>query len=1002
MMQLYLAAKHASKRIGASSRTALLGVSGRTYTAQAGSSTAQAGFSRCTEHTHAARTPLRIAVGISGGVDSAVTAYLLKAKGYDVTGVYMKNWDATESNGKCTSEKDLFDARKVCETLQIPLVERNYVKEYWMLVFETFLNGYARGLTPNPDILCNQFIKFGCFLESCLKGLQVDYIATGHYARLIYPQPTQASESNCAADATLEVARGQTPLATNGRHAGSSITTELELERIEKVRREHFEKAFKATREALNLTPQEAELFEHVAQTVVRIAPTTQVLLENHPAGARPGHTPNRELDPEVAKAKLNAEALYGSVAPYTQTFFDRLVLDAYTLNPPVPSATSLGEMNTTLPVRLIAGVDPVKDQSYFLARVPSRVLASLVLPLGGLYKAQVRAIATAHGLPVAQKRDSTGLCFVSQRDRFSDFIDQYLPPSTIKPGSVITVEDFARVLGVAMGKYALPSPALIHGLRERRAMKQRKVTSPKQHIIPPALPKHPRPHLHSSFALIEHTGLPHYTEGQRLRIQRPPIVQQNSTALRSSGSANSALTNNEGLYVLRKRIFDNSLVVAPKTCPLAFRTSVLIQDVAWLAGFPPVDLPPTRIFNSSAPRKDHTEAMAKWLESYGAFTHRHYSERCPHVLLDPIPPQVFNDVARVLFPTADYLPVEDESNPGYARGWPCWVKLKSTAPMVPAWIVPELVPSRYTTPGSLSLQQLQSNAKKAPAHNTTKSNDPSRSRGPRTWKETATPEGALAPLKWLAQPGQPSSASLVIAKAAGSSNNGQHVGSLDGMAPDFVRALVRWTDYDIELTPEAQATPLPTRYKSVAPELAANYDYFSPLDDPWEKPFAKRGENDTQSDDAEQHDADDLVACLRIHFETPQSHIAAGQSIAIYRRLPYIEELPDRDSTLASGVSTVKQSLLDLGVDETEIDQVVAARSNETQLKEVLDQLRAKYIGTALDSSDSNSVPVNTGSDLDSRKYAALEALGTRHLESQRQAPNDLVECMGSGIVFY
>ena len=128
-------------------------------------------------------TKKRVVVGMSGGVDSSVTAYLLKEQGYDVIGVFMKNWDDTDDNGVCTATEDYKDVVRVAEQLGIPYYSINFEKEYWERVFEYFLADYRKGRTPNPDVMCNKEIKFKAFLDYAFK-LGADYVATGHYARI--------------------------------------------------------------------------------------------------------------------------------------------------------------------------------------------------------------------------------------------------------------------------------------------------------------------------------------------------------------------------------------------------------------------------------------------------------------------------------------------------------------------------------------------------------------------------------------------------------------------------------------------------------------------------------------------------------------------------------------------------------------------------------------------------------------------------------------------------
>lgn len=124
----------------------------------------------------------KIIVGMSGGVDSSVSALLLLQQGYAVEGLFMKNWDEDDGTEYCTAKQDLADAESVCRRLGITLHTANFATEYWDNVFTHFLNEYQAGRTPNPDILCNREIKFKVFLEYA-EILGADYIATGHYAR---------------------------------------------------------------------------------------------------------------------------------------------------------------------------------------------------------------------------------------------------------------------------------------------------------------------------------------------------------------------------------------------------------------------------------------------------------------------------------------------------------------------------------------------------------------------------------------------------------------------------------------------------------------------------------------------------------------------------------------------------------------------------------------------------------------------------------------------------
>ena len=212
----------------------------------------------------------RVVVGMSGGVDSSVAALLLKEQGYDVVGVFMKNWEETDDNGVCTAETDWEDVRSVCETIGIPYYAVNYSRDYWDRVFTYFLNEYREGRTPNPDVLCNREIKFKAFLDFAME-LGASRMATGHFVQTD--------------------ARG-----------------------------------------------------------------------------------------------------------------------------------------------RLLRGADPGKDQSYFLYMVHSAQLRRAIFPVGGMTKAEVRAYAEAHGLSVSRKKDSTGVCFIGERN-FKKFLSAYLPA---QPGDMV------------------------------------------------------------------------------------------------------------------------------------------------------------------------------------------------------------------------------------------------------------------------------------------------------------------------------------------------------------------------------------------------------------------------------------------------------------------------------------------------------------------------------------------------------------------------------------
>lgn len=217
----------------------------------------------------------RVVVGMSGGVDSSVAAYLLKQQGYDVIGIFMKNWDDTDENGVCTATEDYEDVIAVCNQIGIPYYAVNFEKQYWDKVFTYFLEEYKKGRTPNPDVMCNKEIKFKAFLEHAMT-LGADYLATGHYAGVEYRD----------------------------------------------------------------------------------------------------------------------------------------------------------GEY------KMLRGIDDNKDQTYFLNQLGQEQLSKVMFPLGQYTKPEIRKIAEEAGLATAKKKDSTGICFIGERN-FKEFLSNYLPA---QPGEMRTM----------------------------------------------------------------------------------------------------------------------------------------------------------------------------------------------------------------------------------------------------------------------------------------------------------------------------------------------------------------------------------------------------------------------------------------------------------------------------------------------------------------------------------------------------------------------------------
>ncbi len=279
-----------------------------------------------------------IVVGLSGGVDSAVSAYLLKQQGHQVIGIFMKNWEDDDDSEYCSSRQDWLDAASVADVIGIDIEHVNFAAEYKDRVFAEFLREYQAGRTPNPDILCNAEIKFKAFLDHAMR-LGADKIATGHYAR-VRCVATAASSNQMAADTRAD---------------------------------------------SLRLLPVET---------------------------------------------------------------------------------SQLGDGR----FELLKGLDPSKDQSYFLHRLTQAQLASTLFPVGELHKTEVRRIAAEIGLPNAKKKDSTGICFIGERP-FRDFLNRYIAhePGPIKNDRGHTI---GRHVGLSFYTLGQRQGLGIGGVKEKGAQR--------------------------------------------------------------------------------------------------------------------------------------------------------------------------------------------------------------------------------------------------------------------------------------------------------------------------------------------------------------------------------------------------------------------------------------------------------------------------------------------------------------------------------------------------
>ncbi len=331
----------------------------------------------------------KIVVGLSGGVDSAVSAYLLKQQGHEVIGIFMKNWEDDDDSEHCTSRQDWLDAASVADVIGIDIEHVNFAAEYKDRVFAEFVREYQAGRTPNPDILCNAEIKFKAFLDHAF-ALGADKIATGHYTRV-----------RC--------------VAADGR-------------------------------------------------------------------ADQPPHL----LPVETAR---------------------------------------LGDGR----FELLKGLDPSKDQSYFLHRLTQAQLSKTLFPVGELHKTEVRRIAAEIGLPNAKKKDSTGICFIGERP-FREFLNRYIAH---KPGPIKNAQ--GRVLG-------------------------------------------------------QHLGLSFYTLGQRQGLGIGGVKARGAELKAAQAQGLRGVGEHEPWFVARKDLTTNTLwVVQGHDHPWLLSQSLTALDLSWTAGHTPL-----------------------------------------------------------------------------------------------------------------------------------------------------------------------------------------------------------------------------------------------------------------------------------------------------------------------------------------------------------------------------------------------------------------------------
>lgn len=335
---------------------------------------------------------LKVYVGMSGGVDSSLAAALLVEQGYNVTGVYMKNWSVDLPGMKCPWADDLADAKRVAVRLGIDFKVFDFEKEYKQKVVNYMIEEYKNGHTPNPDVMCNQEVKFKLFLEAALED-GADMIATGHYARVFNSETAFAlvDSGNSKLSERLRAMSDKGPGALSNLGCRCSYNSEL---------------------------PDSLSALDQSDSSIVF----------------------SEHLEPEFSKA---TEPLINPARNRSEKIIDGLPRFEEQSEIAINSVRK-GGVDKGL---LLRAVDDNKDQTYFLYRVMGEAMAKTLFPIGEFTKPEVRKMAAERNLTTAVKRDSQGICFIGQVG-IKEFLSLYVEQ---KPGQIIDKKT-GKVLGLHEG----------------------------------------------------------------------------------------------------------------------------------------------------------------------------------------------------------------------------------------------------------------------------------------------------------------------------------------------------------------------------------------------------------------------------------------------------------------------------------------------------------------------------------------------------------------------